>query len=59
MYLTIAEACKVLRTSRWTIRRLLDSGKLEAIKVGRRVRITRASVERYIAQQTVSAGVGQ
>lgn len=33
---TMAEACKELRISRWSLYRLINDGKLESVKIGRR-----------------------
>jgi excisionase family DNA binding protein len=56
-YLTIAEAGKKLRVSRWTIARLIKSGELHAIKGdGRngRVKIAQTSVQEYERRHAIA-----
>lgn len=33
---TMAEACKELRLSRWSLYRLINEGQIESVKIGRR-----------------------
>lgn len=47
-YLSVKEACMLLGASRWTIYRLIDSGKLKSSKVGRRTIIRQEDVERLL-----------
>jgi excisionase family DNA binding protein len=42
--LNIAEACKLLGVSRWTIWRAIGSGNLHAVKLGRRTLIRRSNI---------------
>ena len=44
----IEEAAKVLGTSRSTVYRLMTSGQLVSIKVGRSRRVTRQALERFV-----------
>lgn len=46
--LSIKDTCAYLSTSRANLYRLLQAGKLEAIKMGRNTRIPYASIEAYI-----------
>lgn len=46
--LSIKDTCAYLSTSRANLYRLLQAGKLEAIKMGRNTRIPYASIETYI-----------
>jgi excisionase family DNA binding protein len=45
---TLSTAADVLAVSPRTIRRLLDAGELQRIRIGRSVRISAASLRRYI-----------
>jgi excisionase family DNA binding protein len=47
-FLTVNEAAKVLRVSRRTVYRLVETGKMPANKVGRRLRISRAGLEEFV-----------
>ncbi len=49
-WLKIHEAAELLNVSKTTVRRLLASGALEAIKVGRAVRVDRDDLDRYVAE---------
>lgn len=46
--LSIKDTCTYLSTSRANLYRLLQAGKLEAIKMGRNTRIPYTSIEAYI-----------
>jgi excisionase family DNA binding protein len=50
--LTIDEAAESLRVTRRTIERLIARGELERVNVARTVRITRSSLDAYIAEHT-------
>jgi excisionase family DNA binding protein len=45
---TIIEACKLLKVSDDTIRRLIKSGQLEAVKVGNQWRIKKESIDKLL-----------
>src|ERR1700689_2820713 len=47
-FLTVAEVALILRVSRMTVYRLVHSGELEAIKVGRSFRVPEAAVNEYL-----------
>lgn len=49
MMLSIKQAASSMGVSVSTIRRLLDSHKLEYLKIGRRTLIEASEVERYIS----------
>lgn len=54
--LTMDEAAKVLRVSRWTVFRLMKQRELTSLLVGERCRrITASSVQAYIARQVEEA----
>jgi excisionase family DNA binding protein len=42
---TVREYCGLSRTSTW---RLIKAGELEAVKLGRSVKVRRASLDRYL-----------
>src|SRR5687767_14720305 len=46
--LTIKETARMLRVSPITIRRYIASGRLEAERVGRGIRIRREAIERFV-----------
>ena len=47
-FLTVAEAATVMRVSKMSVYRLVHSGELEAIRVGRSFRIPEQAVNRYL-----------
>lgn len=47
-FLTVAEIAEHWRVSKMTVYRLLDSGKLPFVRVGRSYRVRRSIVERYL-----------
>jgi excisionase family DNA binding protein len=44
----IKEAAAMLSLSRWTIRAMIREGRLPAVRIGRRVLIERAELERLV-----------
>lgn len=46
--LTVAEACAVLRVSRWTLYQLINSRQLATIKIGRRRFVTQAAITAFL-----------
>lgn len=48
MLLTVAEVAKHLRVSKMTIYRLVESGDLGSIKVGRSIRIPQKALDDYL-----------
>ena len=52
-YLSIADICRHLKVSRWTVGRLIDRRELEATKAGRNVRISEASYRTFLDRHTV------
>jgi excisionase family DNA binding protein len=50
-YLTVAEAAMMMRVSKMTVYRLVHSGELEAIRVGRSFRIPERSLNRYLTDR--------
>jgi excisionase family DNA binding protein len=51
--LTVAEVATIMRISKMSVYRLVHSGELEAIRVGRSFRITEATVNNYLRGQPV------
>jgi excisionase family DNA binding protein len=47
-FLTVAEVALIMRVSRMTVYRLVHTGELEAIRVGRSFRIPEAAVNQYL-----------
>jgi excisionase family DNA binding protein len=45
---TVDETARLLRVSPITIRRYIASGELEAVRVGRGVRVQREAIERFV-----------
>ena len=52
--LTVEQAATLLRRSASTIRRYIQSGKLNAVRVGRRVRVPREAVEALLVGDEVA-----
>jgi excisionase family DNA binding protein len=46
--LTVRDTCKKLRVSRWTVQKLIASGRLASVKIGRRRLITRDALAAYV-----------
>jgi excisionase family DNA binding protein len=55
-FLTVAEVATLLKLNPQTVRNWIDQGTLAAVRVGRRVRVTRADLERVI-QEGYSPGI--
>ena len=53
-YLTVNEIAQHLKLNPQTVRNWIDAGSLPAVRVGRRVRIRRADVDRLLAQGTTA-----
>ncbi len=54
--LTVGEVATMMRVSNMTVYRLIKSGQLSAIRVGKNYRIRRGDVERYLTDRTVITG---
>jgi excisionase family DNA binding protein len=50
-YLTVAEAATILRVSKMTVYRLVHSGEMEAVRVGRSFRIPEHALHVYLAAE--------
>ncbi len=51
--LTVGEVAGLMRVSNMTVYRLIKSGQLPAIRVGKNYRIRRGDIERYLSDRTV------
>ena len=49
--LTVGEVANVMRVSNMTVYRLIKSGQLSAIRVGKNYRIRRGDVDRYLTDR--------
>ena len=54
--LTVTEACAHLRISKWTLYRLMMSGKLTSVKIGSRRLIPARAITKFIQQLEEEAG---
>jgi excisionase family DNA binding protein len=52
-FLTVEEVADAMRVSKMTIYRLIKSGQLAAIQVGKNYRIRESDVDRYLAERSV------
>ena len=55
-FLTVGEVARQLRVSNMTIYRIVNSGHLPAVRVGRGYRIREEDVRRYLEQRYMDAG---
>jgi excisionase family DNA binding protein len=55
-FLTVAEVAAVMRVSKMTVYRLVHSGELNAVRVGRSFRVPERAVHDYLRQGFSSAG---
>lgn len=49
-WLTVAEISQELKLHAMTVYRLINAGKLEAVKVGRSYRVARSDFDRYLRE---------
>lgn len=54
-FMTVKEVASYLKTSTKTIQRLVLSGKLPAIRLGKQFRIDRKDLEEFIEKQKIKA----
>jgi excisionase family DNA binding protein len=54
-FLTVAEVATIMRVSKMTVYRLVHSGELEAIRVGRSFRVPEQAVNSYLRDAFVAA----
>jgi excisionase family DNA binding protein len=55
-FLTVGEVARVLRVSNMTVYRLINSGQLTAVRVGKSYRLREEDVDRYLAARFTEAG---
>jgi excisionase family DNA binding protein len=55
-FLTVAEVALVMRVSRMTVYRLVHSGELPAVRVGRSFRVPERAVHEYLRAAFTDAG---
>jgi len=53
-FLTVAEVATIMRVSKMTVYRLVHSGELEAIQVGRSFRVPEQAVNQYLRDAFVA-----
>ena len=51
--LTVSEVAEIMRVSNMTVYRLIKSGQLPAIRVGKSYRIREDDVDRFLSDQSV------
>jgi len=51
--LTVSEVASAMRVSNMTVYRLIKSGQLSAIRVGKNYRIRESEVDRYLQERVV------
>jgi len=55
-FLTVAEVASVMRVSKMTVYRLVHSGELSAVQVGRSYRVPEQAVHDYLRAAFIEAG---
>ncbi|NLT53927.1 MAG: helix-turn-helix domain-containing protein [Actinomycetales bacterium] len=55
-FLTVAEVAAIMRVSKMTVYRLVHSGELPAVRVGRSFRVPEQAVDVYLRESYVDAG---
>ena len=58
---TVAEVAAAMRVSNMTVYRLIKSGELPALRVGKNYRLRESDVERFLVERSVRTqeGIGQ
>ncbi len=55
-FMTVAEVAAIMRVSKMTVYRLVHSGELEAVRVGRSFRVPENAVNEYLHQSYMGTG---
>ncbi|MFD1858989.1 helix-turn-helix domain-containing protein [Aeromicrobium phragmitis] len=55
-FLTVAEVAERMRVSKMTVYRLVHSGELEAVRVGRSFRVSEQALSDYLEKSFYQAG---
>lgn len=53
--LTVGEVAGMMRVSNMTVYRLIKSGQLPAIRVGKNYRLRESDIDRYLTERSVKA----
>jgi excisionase family DNA binding protein len=56
--LTVGEVAEIMRVSNMTVYRLIKSGQLAAIRVGKNYRLRRSDIELYLSERAVQVQAG-
>jgi excisionase family DNA binding protein len=54
-FLTVAEVADVMRVSKMTVYRLVHSGEMPAVRVGRSFRVPQDALEQFLATSWIEA----
>ena len=54
--MTVAEVAQLMRVSTMTVYRLIKSGELPAVRVGRSYRLRPSDIDRYLGDRYTEAG---
>ena len=54
-FMTVAEVATVMRVSKMTVYRLINSGELPAVRVGRSYRVLKQAVDSYLKDAFVTS----
>jgi excisionase family DNA binding protein len=57
--LTVGEVAQAMRVSNMTVYRMIKSGQLPAIRVGKNYRLRSSDVERYLSERAVRVEVSR
>jgi excisionase family DNA binding protein len=57
-FLTVAEVAEIMRVSKMTVYRLVHSGELPAVRVGKSFRVPERSVHEYLESSYYDADAG-
>lgn len=55
-FLTVAEVAEIMRVSKMTVYRLVHSGELPAVRVGRSFRVNETAVSEYLESSVYDVG---
>ena len=55
-FLTVAEVAEIMRVSKMTVYRLVHSGELPAVRVGRSFRVNETAVNEYLESSVYDVG---
>ena len=55
-FLTVSEVAEMLRVSSMTVYRLINSGELPAVRIGKSFRLREEDVDKYLADRYTEAG---